>query len=180
MYLLFPNLLCSVTQLCLTLCDPMDCSRPGSSAHGDSNNTGIGGHALLLGIFPTQGSNPGLPHCRQILCHPGQKGSPPKPRFMYLSSVFPIGTFLPRSFPLYSFLCFFFPSFFLFSCALWHLTSPMLIMPIQGSILGNHSSTWNFMITNALATIIQISQPQVIHQESSGTSCPRFKETPEG
>ena len=74
----------------------------------------------------------------------------------------------------------FFFSFFLFSCALWHLTSTMLIMPIQGSILGNHSSTWTFMITNALATIIQISQPQVIHQESSGTSCPRFKEAPEG
>ena len=30
-------------------------------------NTGVGCHSLLLGIFPTQGSNPGLPHCRQIL-----------------------------------------------------------------------------------------------------------------
>ena len=70
--------------------------------------------------------------------------------------------------------------FFLFSCTLWHLTSPMLIMPKQESILGNHSSTWTFTITNALATIIQISQLQVIHQESSGTSCPRFKDAPEG
>ena len=26
--------MCSVTQLCLTLCDPMDCSPPGSSVHG--------------------------------------------------------------------------------------------------------------------------------------------------
>ena len=51
-----------------TLCDPMDCSPPGSSVHGDSpgKNTGVGCHALLQGIFPTQGSNPGLPHCRQI------------------------------------------------------------------------------------------------------------------
>ena len=31
-------------------------------------NTGVGCHALLQGIFPTQGSNPGLLHCRRILC----------------------------------------------------------------------------------------------------------------
>ena len=39
--------------------------------HGDSpgKNTGVGCHALLHGIFPTQGSNPGLLHCRQILYH---------------------------------------------------------------------------------------------------------------
>ena len=30
-------------------------------------NTGVGFHALLQGIFPTQGLDPGLPHCRQIL-----------------------------------------------------------------------------------------------------------------
>ena len=58
--------LCSVTQSCPTLCDPMDCSLPGSSVQGDSpgKNTGVGCCALLQGIFPTQGSNPGLPHCR--------------------------------------------------------------------------------------------------------------------
>ena len=32
-------------------------------------STGVGCHFLLQGIFPTQGSNPGLPHCRQILYH---------------------------------------------------------------------------------------------------------------
>ena len=49
-----------VLQLCPTLCDPMDCSQPGSSVHGDSSgkNTGVGCHALLQGIFPTQGLNP--------------------------------------------------------------------------------------------------------------------------
>ena len=31
-------------------------------------NTGVGSLSLLQGIFPTQGSNPDLPHCRQILC----------------------------------------------------------------------------------------------------------------
>ena len=47
----------------------MDCSLPGSSVHGDSpgKNTGVGCHGLLQGIFPTQGSNPGLPHCMWIL-----------------------------------------------------------------------------------------------------------------
>ena len=62
-------MLCSVAQLCPTLCDPMDCSPPGSSVHWDSPgmNTAVGCHALLQGIFPTQRSNPGLPHCRQIV-----------------------------------------------------------------------------------------------------------------
>ena len=46
-------------------------SPPGSSVHGDSpgKNSGVGCHALLQGIFPTQGSNPGLPHCQLILYH---------------------------------------------------------------------------------------------------------------
>ena len=39
-------------------------------------NTGVGCHALLQGIFPTQGLNPGLPHCRQILYHLSHQGSP--------------------------------------------------------------------------------------------------------
>ena len=45
---------CLVTQLCPTLCDPMDCGPPGSSVHGSSSgkNTGVSCHALLQGIFP--------------------------------------------------------------------------------------------------------------------------------
>ena len=60
---------CIVTQSCPILCDPMDCSLPGSSVYGDSpgKNTGVDCHALLQGVFPTQGSNPGLLHCRPIL-----------------------------------------------------------------------------------------------------------------
>ena len=44
-------------------CSPRDCSPPGSSDHGDSpgKNTGVGCHALLQGIFPTQGLNQSLP-----------------------------------------------------------------------------------------------------------------------
>ena len=50
-------------QSCLTLCDPMDCL-PASSLHGDSpgKNTGVGCHAFLQGISPTQGLNPCLLH----------------------------------------------------------------------------------------------------------------------
>ena len=39
-------------------------------------DTGVGSLPLLQGIFPTQGSNPGLPHCRQILYQLSHKGSP--------------------------------------------------------------------------------------------------------
>ena len=70
--------LCLVTQSCPTLCDPIDCSLPDSSVHGDSpgRNTGVGRHALLQRIFPTHGSNPGLPHCRQILLSSEPSGKP--------------------------------------------------------------------------------------------------------
>ena len=46
-------------------------------------NTGVGSHSLLQGIFPTQGSNPGLPHCRQILYQLSHKGSPNHPLNTY-------------------------------------------------------------------------------------------------
>ena len=55
------SVLCLVAQSCPALCDPMNCSLSGSSVHGDSpgKNTGVGCHALLQGILPTQdlGSN---------------------------------------------------------------------------------------------------------------------------
>ena len=69
---------CLVTQWCLTLYDPMDCSPPGSSVHGNSpgRNTRVDCHALLQGIFLTQGSNPGLLHYRQIIYCLSHQGSP--------------------------------------------------------------------------------------------------------
>ena len=39
-------------------------------------NTRVGSLSLLQGIFPTQGLNPGLPHCGRILCQLSHKGSP--------------------------------------------------------------------------------------------------------
>ena len=67
---------CLVTKSCLTLCNPMDCSLPGSSVHGDSpgKNTGVGCHVLLQRIFPPQGSNPCLLCWRRILYHLSHQG----------------------------------------------------------------------------------------------------------
>ena len=51
-------------------------------------NTGVDSLSLLQGIFPTQGSNPGLPHCRQILYQLSHKGSPLyslEPVFIFLN-----------------------------------------------------------------------------------------------
>ena len=72
------RMFCLATQSCLTLCDPMDCDWPGSSVHGDSSSkpAGVGCHAFLQGIFPTQESNPGLLHCRRIPYPLSYQGSP--------------------------------------------------------------------------------------------------------
>ena len=43
-------------------------------------NTGVGCHPLLQGIFPSQGLNPGLKHCKWILYHLIHQGSPRNPR----------------------------------------------------------------------------------------------------
>ena len=67
-----------VAQSCPVLCDPMNCSPPGSSVHGilPGKNTRVNSHSLLQGIFPTQELNPSLLHCRQILYHLRHQGSP--------------------------------------------------------------------------------------------------------
>ena len=64
-----------VAQLCPSLWNPS-----GSSVHGNSagKNTGVGCNSLLQGLFPIQGLNLGLLHCRQILyclSHQGSKTS---------------------------------------------------------------------------------------------------------
>ena len=54
---------CSIAKSCLTFCDPMDCSTPGSSVHGLLQAKILECcHFLLQGIFTTQGSNPCLLH----------------------------------------------------------------------------------------------------------------------
>ena len=54
----------------------MGCSLPGSSIHGIFQaRVGVVCHFLLQRIFPTQGSNLGLPHCRQTLYHLSHQGN---------------------------------------------------------------------------------------------------------
>ena len=50
-----------------------------SACYSPGQNTRVGSLSLLRGIFPTQGSNLGLPHCRQILYQLSHKGSPKFP-----------------------------------------------------------------------------------------------------
>ena len=70
-----------VAQLCLTLCDPMNCSPPGSSVHGilQARILEWVATALQQGIFPTQGLNPVLLHWQEdsFLTEP-----PGKPKFL--------------------------------------------------------------------------------------------------
>ena len=61
-----------VAQSCRTL-RPHGLYSPWNSP---DQNTGVGSLSLLQGIFPTQGSNPGVPHCRRILYQLSHKGSP--------------------------------------------------------------------------------------------------------
>ena len=59
------------------LCHPMGCpwNSPGQ-------NTGVGSFSLFQGIFPMQGSNPGLPHCRRILYQLSHKERSPRGGFI--------------------------------------------------------------------------------------------------
>ena len=69
-----------VAKLCLTLCDPMDCT-----VHGILQARileWVASHSLLQGIFRAQGSNPGLLDCRQILYHLRLQGSLTRPQSM--------------------------------------------------------------------------------------------------
>ena len=65
-------------QSCPTLCDTMDhiaCPAP-LSVEFSRQNTGVGSHSLLQGVFPSQGLNLGLLLCGQILYHLSHQGSP--------------------------------------------------------------------------------------------------------
>ena len=77
-----------VVQSCPTLCDPMDCSQPGSSVHGIFQARTLELVAIPFSrIFLTQGSNLGLLHCRQILYHLSHLGSMSKENFINKKSL---------------------------------------------------------------------------------------------
>ena len=53
-----------------------DSLQPYSPWNSPGQNTGVGSCSLLQGIFPTEGVNPSLPHCRWILYQLSHQGSP--------------------------------------------------------------------------------------------------------
>ena len=67
-----------VAQSCPTLCNPMDCSPPGSSVHGDSpgKNTGVDCHALFQGNLPNPGIEPRSPTLRADSLPAKPQGNP--------------------------------------------------------------------------------------------------------
>ena len=66
-----------VTQSCPSLATPWTIAHQAPLSLGSSRQgTRVGCHFLLQGIFPTQGLNPGLPHCKQILYPLSRQGSP--------------------------------------------------------------------------------------------------------
>ena len=67
-------LLCSAS--CSAVSDSLQLHRQYNPWNSPGQNTGVGSLPLLQGIFPTQRSNPGLPHCRRILYQLSHKGSP--------------------------------------------------------------------------------------------------------
>ena len=66
----------SQSESCSVVSDSLQPHGLYSPWNSPGQNTGVGSLSLLQGIFPTQGLNPGLPHCRQILYQLSHKGSP--------------------------------------------------------------------------------------------------------
>ena len=90
MWYIYNEIFSSVAQSCSTVCNPMNHRKWSESRsvmsvslqpHGlysswnsPGQNTGVGSLSLLQGLFPTQGLNPGLPHCRWIYYQMSDKG----------------------------------------------------------------------------------------------------------
>ena len=70
------NLKESESESCSVLSDSLELLGLYSPWNFPGQNTGMGNCSLFQGIFPTQGSNPGLPQCRQILYQLSHQGSP--------------------------------------------------------------------------------------------------------
>ena len=84
-----------VTESCSVMSDSLGPYELYSPWNSPSQNTGAGSLSLLQGIFPTQESNPGLSHCRQILYQLSHKGSP---RILErVAYPFSSGSFRPRN-----------------------------------------------------------------------------------
>ena len=71
-----PVWLLLLVKSCLVMSNSLQPQGLFSPWNSPGQNTGMGSHYLLQGTFPTQGSNPGLPHYRQILYQLNHEGSP--------------------------------------------------------------------------------------------------------
>ena len=77
----------TVSQSCLTICNPMDLYSPWNCL---GQNTGVDSRSLLQGICLIQELNWGLLHCRQILYQLSYQGSPELP---YGPEILPLGIY---------------------------------------------------------------------------------------
>ena len=73
--------------LCLAVSDSLQPHGLHSPRNSPGQNTGVGSLSLLQGIFPTQGLNPGLPHCRRILYCLNHQRNPEMPWLQVNSSI---------------------------------------------------------------------------------------------
>ena len=89
--------------------------------HSPDQDTGVGSFFLLQGIFPTQGSDPGLPNCRQILYQLSHKGSP---RILeWVAYPFSSGSSQPRNWTRVSFAGGFLPNWAMRQAPILYLKS---------------------------------------------------------
>ena len=71
----YPYINIEWSESCSVVSDSLQPRRLYSPWNSPGQNTGVGSLSLLQGIFPTQGSNPGLPHCRRILYQLSYQGT---------------------------------------------------------------------------------------------------------
>ena len=83
------------SESCSVVSDPLPPKGLYSPQNSPGQNTGVGSLSLLQGISPTQGSNPGPLHCRQILYQLGHNGSPRK--LEWVAYHFSSTSFWPRN-----------------------------------------------------------------------------------
>ena len=107
-----------------------------------SKNTGVGCHSLLQWIFPTQGLNPGLQHCRQILYLLSQQGN----LFLLLHAF--KNTFYPSIFSVFTFTLSFIVSVNCTEPSKQFLNFPLL--PFFLSFCVFHAYYWHFILQEAL------------------------------
>ena len=85
--LLFPSTMQSESESRSVVSDSLRPHGPYSLWNSPGQNTGVGSHSLLQGIFQTQGSNPGLPCCRRILYQMNHQGNYNAISFLNASSL---------------------------------------------------------------------------------------------